>query len=74
MYHVKIVSFQACGETLIAPNPVEAEKMAFGHRHRHRVVALTGELVEPTGTITGGGAKPKSGAMGERPTVRVNEG
>ena len=48
--------------------------MAFGHRHRHRVVALTGELVEPTGTITGGGAKPKSGAMGERPTVRVNEG
>ena len=48
--------------------------MAFGHRQRYRVVALTGELVEPTGTITGGGAKPKSGAMGERPTVRVNEG
>ena len=47
--------------------------MAFNGRQRHRVVAMTGELIEPTGTITGGGAKPRSGAMGERPTVRVNE-
>ena len=41
----------------MASTPVEAEKMALSGRTRHRVVALTGELVESAGTITGGGAK-----------------
>ena len=62
--------YKACGDTLVARDPVEAERMSG---HKHRVVSVCGAVIESTGTITGGGGKPRSGAMGEEPTVRMNE-
>ena len=62
--------YKACGDTLVARDPVEAERMSG---HRYRVVSTCGAVIEATGTITGGGGKPRSGAMGEEPTVRMNE-
>merc|ERR1711990_713029 len=64
--------YKACGETLVANDPVETQRMAFSGQ-RYRVVALSGEVFERHGTMSGGGSKPKRGAMGVKPTVRMNE-
>ena len=64
--------YKSCGDTLIANDSQQAQHMAFTGP-RYRVVALTGELFEKHGTMQGGGSKPRSGAMGTKATVRMNE-
>ena len=44
--------YKACGETLVANDPVEAQRMAFSGQ-RYRVVALSGEVFEKYGTMSG---------------------
>jgi len=44
---------------------MEANHIAFKLERRHRVVTLTGELIELSGTIAGGG-KPRQGGMSHK--------
>ena len=54
----------ALGDTLVAQNLDEATKFAYGSGHkRFRVVTLDGKLIDVAGTMSGGGGKPKKGAM-----------
>jgi structural maintenance of chromosome 4 len=45
----------ACGETLVCPTLEEATALAFQGKRRERVVTLDGKLIDPSGTMTGGG-------------------
>lgn len=49
-------------DTLVARTPEEARRIALGGRQRYRVVSLQGVLVEPQGTMSGGG-EPSRGRM-----------
>ncbi|CAD2221056.1 SMC proteins Flexible Hinge Domain, putative [Angomonas deanei] len=57
----KSVFYQAVRDTLVVDTLVAAREVAFGgvDKKRYRVVTLKGELVEPSGSITGGGATPE---------------
>ena len=48
-------------DTLVCDGIDLATKIAYG-QVRHRVVTLKGELIEKSGTMSGGG-KPKTGGM-----------
>lgn len=50
-------------DTLVAPNLSIANKVAFQGTKRWRVVTLDGKLVDASGTMSGGGSRPNSGAM-----------
>ena len=43
------------GETLVAPTLDAGTKLAFGTTQRYRVVTIDGELIEPSGAMSGGG-------------------
>ena len=49
-------------ETLLAKDLAQANRVAFGAK-RQRVVTLDGNLIETTGLMSGGGAKPQRGGM-----------
>ncbi|XP_046393575.1 structural maintenance of chromosomes protein 4 [Ischnura elegans] len=51
-------------ETLVAPTVEIATKIGLG-AVRHRVVTLKGELIEPSGTMSGGGKRTLRGRMGQ---------
>ncbi|KAJ9459953.1 Structural maintenance of chromosomes protein 4 [Diplonema papillatum] len=55
--------YSAVRDTLVAPSIEEASSIAYSARPnaKPRVVTLAGELIETTGTMTGGG-RPASGA------------
>ncbi|KPI83782.1 hypothetical protein ABL78_7182 [Leptomonas seymouri] len=65
------VFYQAVRDTLVVETLTEARETAFGGGgpsagspvQRHRVVTVKGELVEPTGAITGGGASPRGAKL-----------
>lgn len=67
--HAKFSSvfYQAVRDTVVAETLAEARETAFhrggGGAERYRVVTLKGELVEPSGTITGGGAAPRGAKL-----------
>ena len=50
--------------TLVADNLEQASRIAYGQQ-RNRVVTLKGELIEVTGTMSGGG-RPQKGRMGTK--------
>ena len=52
----------------MATNTQQATEVAYG-RQRFRVVTLSGELIETTGTMTGGGRSKISGKMGQQSAV-----
>lgn len=54
----------ALRDTLVAPDLKIASNVAYGST-RHRVVTLNGELIEVSGTMSGGG-KPKRGGMSNK--------
>ena len=56
--------YYALRDTLVAENLEQATRIAYG-RERHRVVTLKGELIEPSGTMSGGG-QPMRGRMGSK--------
>lgn len=49
-------------DTLVAENLQQANRVAYGSR-RFRVVTLDGKLIDLSGTMSGGGGAPQSGAM-----------
>ena len=54
--------YSALRETLVAKDLQQANRVAFGSK-RLRVVTLDGNLIETTGLMSGGGAKPQRGGM-----------
>ncbi|KAJ7072399.1 RecF/RecN/SMC [Mycena amicta] len=57
--------YKALGNTLVAENMEQANRIAFGAR-RWRVVTLAGQLIETTGAMSGGGNQPARGAMSSK--------
>lgn len=52
----------------------QASRIAYGPAHEfRRVVTLTGELFEPSGTMSGGGNKHQSGRMGTSIQESISE-
>ncbi|KAH9012931.1 SMCs flexible hinge [Lactarius pseudohatsudake] len=57
--------YEALRDTLVAQDLAQANRIAFGAR-RWRVVTLAGELIDSSGTMSGGGPKPRGGGMGSK--------
>ncbi|KAF7298253.1 SMC hinge domain-containing protein [Mycena chlorophos] len=57
--------YKALGNTLVAENMEQANRIAFGAR-RWRVVTLAGQLIETTGAMSGGGNQQARGAMSSK--------
>lgn len=55
--------FLAVGNTLVAPDMDTATRWAYEYNKRWRVVTLNGNLIETTGTMSGGGKTARSGGM-----------
>ncbi|EPY54323.1 condensin complex subunit Cut3 [Schizosaccharomyces cryophilus OY26] len=54
--------FSVLQNTLVADNLEQANRIAFG-KTRWRVVTLSGQLIDKSGTMTGGGTRVKQGGM-----------
>lgn len=54
--------FKAVGNTLVANDLEQANRIAYGAR-RWRVVTLTGQLIDTSGTMSGGGNHVTKGVM-----------
>ncbi|KAK4393112.1 Structural maintenance of chromosomes protein 4, partial [Sesamum angolense] len=62
---MKLAFFAALGNTILAENIDQATRIAYGGKKEFwRVVTLEGALFEKSGTMTGGGGKPRGGKMG----------
>uniref|UniRef100_A0A2P2HWI0 Structural maintenance of chromosomes protein n=1 Tax=Hirondellea gigas TaxID=1518452 RepID=A0A2P2HWI0_9CRUS len=61
---VKTAFYFAIRDTIVANDLDQASRIAYG-RVRHRVVTLRGELIEPSGTMSGGGRSVLKGRMGK---------
>ena len=57
--------FKAVGNTLVAEDLEQANRIAFGAK-RWRVVTLTGQLIDTSGTMSGGGTHLAKGAMSSK--------
>ena len=61
---LKPAFFYAFRNTVVADDLDQASRIAYGADKRwRRVVTLDGQLIESTGTISGGGSKPKGGRI-----------
>ncbi|KAL3622702.1 Structural maintenance of chromosomes protein 4 [Castilleja foliolosa] len=60
---MKPAFFQAIGNTILAKDIDQATRIAYGGKS-WRVVTLDGSLFEISGTMSGGGSKPRGGKMG----------
>ncbi|ETO21487.1 hypothetical protein RFI_15719 [Reticulomyxa filosa] len=58
--------YYAFRDTLVAENMDQATRLAFQAGQRWRVVTKQGQLIEPVGTMSGGGNKPFSGLMSNK--------
>ena len=58
--------YKAIGNTLVADNLDQANRIAFGGRQRWRVVTLAGQLIDSSGTMSGGGTHVSRGGMSSR--------
>ncbi|KAL3723276.1 hypothetical protein ACJRO7_035458 [Eucalyptus globulus] len=62
---MKLAFYAAIGNTIVAENLDQATRIAYsGNREFRRVVTLDGALFEKSGTMSGGGSKPRGGKMG----------
>lgn len=61
----RVAFYQAVRDTLVVSSLSEAREVAFHSTQgkRYRVVTLKGEVVEPSGFITGGGAVPRGAKL-----------
>lgn len=72
---VKTAFYFAMKDTLVADTLDQATRIAYPKEpkaQRWRVVTLKGELIEMSGTMSGGGTKPSKGRMGCRVTETVD--
>ncbi|KAI5474845.1 hypothetical protein MNV49_002349 [Pseudohyphozyma bogoriensis] len=59
--------YQALRNTLVATDLDQGKRLAFGSgNQRWRVVTLDGQLIDVSGTMSGGGGKPKRGGMSSK--------
>jgi structural maintenance of chromosome 4 len=58
--------YHAVGDTLVANDIDQANRVAYG-KIRYRVVTLNGQIIDKSGTLTGGGSKVQRGGMGSKP-------
>ncbi|XP_074046941.1 structural maintenance of chromosomes protein 4 isoform X2 [Macrotis lagotis] len=63
----------ALHDTLVANNLDQATRVAFQKDKRWRVVTLQGQIIEQSGTMTGGGSKQMKGRMGSSLVVDISE-
>uniref|UniRef100_A0A4W3K0M6 Structural maintenance of chromosomes protein n=2 Tax=Callorhinchus milii TaxID=7868 RepID=A0A4W3K0M6_CALMI len=63
----------ALRDTLVANDLEQATRVAFRHDKRWRVVTLQGQIIEQSGTMTGGGGKVMKGRMGSSVIVEVTQ-
>ncbi|NXI91160.1 SMC4 protein, partial [Psophia crepitans] len=70
---VRVAFYFALRDTLVANNLEEATRVAFQKDKRWRVVTLQGQIIEQSGTMTGGGGKIMKGRMGSSVVVDVSE-
>ncbi|XP_057769491.1 structural maintenance of chromosomes protein 4-like [Salvia miltiorrhiza] len=62
---MKLAFFAALGNTVVAKDIDQATRIAYGGKNGFwRVVTLDGALFEKSGTMTGGGNRPRGGKMG----------
>ncbi|KAJ1434075.1 Structural maintenance of chromosomes protein [Sesbania bispinosa] len=62
---MKLAFFAALRNTVVAKDLDQATRIAYGGNHEfRRVVTLDGALFEKSGTMSGGGNKPRGGKMG----------
>ncbi|XP_062151196.1 structural maintenance of chromosomes protein 4-like [Alnus glutinosa] len=62
---MKLAFFAALGNTVVAKDLDQATRIAYnGNQEFRRVVTLDGALFEKSGTMSGGGSKPRGGKMG----------
>ncbi|EXB31972.1 Structural maintenance of chromosomes protein 4 [Morus notabilis] len=67
---MKLAFFAALGNTIVAKDLDQATRIAYsGNKEFRRVVTLDGALFEKSGTMSGGGGKPRGGRMGT--SIRV---
>lgn len=57
--------YYALRETLVANNLDQATRIGLQGETRHRVVTLKGELIDLSGTMSGGGGRVSRGRMGQ---------
>ena len=57
-----VAFYHGVRDTLVADDLDQASRLAYGETRR-RVVTLQGQLFETSGTLSGGGSRPRSGAM-----------
>jgi structural maintenance of chromosome 4 len=58
----KVAFYFALRDTVVAQTLEQAQKIAYGQKQRWRVVTLPGQVIEMSGTMSGGG-KPKKGRI-----------
>ncbi|KAG0697734.1 RecF/RecN/SMC N terminal domain-containing protein [Suillus ampliporus] len=58
--------FKGVGNTLVAENLDQANRIAFGGSRRWRVVTLAGQLIDSSGTMSGGGNHVSRGGMSSK--------
>ncbi|XP_063105340.1 structural maintenance of chromosomes protein 4 isoform X3 [Cavia porcellus] len=63
----------ALQDTLVADNLDQATRVAYQKNRRWRVVTLQGQIIEQSGTMTGGGSKVMKGRMGSSVVVEISE-
>uniref|UniRef100_A0A7N0V152 Structural maintenance of chromosomes protein n=1 Tax=Kalanchoe fedtschenkoi TaxID=63787 RepID=A0A7N0V152_KALFE len=62
---MKLAFYAALGNTVVAENIDQATRIAYGgSKEFRRVVTLDGALFEKSGTMSGGGGRPRGGKMG----------
>ncbi|KAL5741248.1 hypothetical protein ACOSP7_027980 [Xanthoceras sorbifolium] len=62
---MKLAFYATMGNTLVVKDLDQATRIAYGgNRDFRRVVTLDGALFEKSGTMSGGGSKPRGGKMG----------
>ena len=65
---VRVAFFYAMRNTLVAKHLEQASKVAYeGKKCKYRVVSMKGELIELSGTMSGGGGKARNGLIGTSP-------
>ncbi|KAI9090525.1 RecF/RecN/SMC [Phlyctochytrium arcticum] len=61
-----IAFYQSLQDTLVADDLPQANRIAFGSDKRYRVVTLDGQLIDTSGTMSGGGNKAQKGGMSSK--------
>jgi len=59
----RVAFYYALRDTVVCDDLPQANRVAFNNGRRWRAVTLMGQLIETSGTMSGGGGKPRSGRM-----------